>query len=79
MAGADKIFATHLLLAIAGSSGSVGLGYLKSMGLDHSALSAYMKKNGLLAAKSVDAEENAAAAHPMSILRIISSPDKIAS
>lgn len=77
MAGADKIFATHLLLAIAGSSGSAGLGYLKSMGLDHSALAAYMKKNGLLAARSVDAEESAA--HPMSILRIISSPDKIAS
>ena len=62
MSGADKIFSTHLLLAIAASS-----------------LSDYMKKNGLLAAKSVDAEENAAASHPMSILRIISSPDKIAS
>ena len=79
MSGADKIFATHLMLAIAGSSGSAGLGYLKSMGLDHSALSAYMKQNGLLAAKSVDEEEKVAAAHPMSILRIISSPDKIVS
>ena len=79
MSGADKIFSTHLLLAIAGSSGSVGLGYLKSLGLDHAALSEYMKKNGLLAARSVDAEEREAAARPMSILRIISSPDKIAS
>ncbi|MBO4469607.1 MAG: hypothetical protein J5740_04395 [Bacteroidales bacterium] len=79
MSGADKIFATHLLLAIAGSSGSAGLGFLKSMGLNHSSLSAYMKQNGLLAAKSVDAEESEAAARPMSILRIISSPDKIAS
>lgn len=78
MSGADKIFSTHLMLAIAGSSGSIGLGYLKAMGLDHGSLSAYMKKNDLLAAKSVDAEENAAA-RPMSILRIISSPDKIAS
>ena len=79
MSGADKIFATHLLLAIAGSSGSAGLGFLKSMGLNHSSLSDYMKQNGLLAAKSVDAEESEAAARPMSILRIISSPDKIAS
>ena len=79
MSGADKIFSTHLLLAIAASSGSVGLGYLKSMGLNHSVLSDYLRKNGLLAAKSVDAEENSAASQPMSILRIISSPDKIAS
>lgn len=78
MAGADKIFATHLMLAIAGSSGSVGLGYLKAMGIDHSSLSAYMKGNGLLSARSVDDQENAAA-RGMSILRIISSPDKIAS
>lgn len=79
MSGADKIFSTHLLLAIAASSGSVGLGYLKSIGLNHSVLSDYLRKNGLLAAKSVDAEENSAASQPMSILRIISSPDKIAS
>ena len=78
MAGADKIFATHLLLAIAGSSGSVGLGYLKSMGLDHSSLSAHMKRSGLLSARSGDSQESPAAGS-MSILRIISSPDKIAS
>ena len=78
MAGADKIFATHLLLAVAGSSGSAGLGYLKALGLDHSVLSAYMKKNDLLAAKNVDSEEGLEA-HSMNILRIINSPDKLAS
>lgn len=79
MAGADKIFATHLLLAIAGSSGSISLGYLKAMGIDHAALSAYMKQNDLLRARKVEPENEAGPQHPVSILRIIGSPDKLVS
>ena len=79
MAGADKIFSTHLLLAVAGSSGSISLGYLKAMGIDHAALSAYMKKNDLLRARKVEPESGAGAQHPVSILRIIGSPDKLVS
>lgn len=79
MAGADKIFSSHLLLAIAGSSGSISLGYLKAMGLSHAALSDYMKKNDLLRARKLEPESEAAPRHPVSILRIIDSPDKIVS
>lgn len=78
IAGADRIFATHLLLAIAGSSGSTGLQYLKTLGVDHAALSSYMKKNDLLRARRIDPSEEVPQ-HPLSILRIISSPDKITS
>ena len=78
IAASDRIIATHLLLAISSSSGSASLKYLKSLGIDHSSISAYAKKAGLLCAKKVDVNE-AGQNHPVSILKIISSPDRIAS
>ena len=71
IASSDSIIATHLLLAISSSSGSASLKYLKSLGIDHSVLMSYLKKENLLCAKKVD--------YTVSILKIISSPDKIAS
>lgn len=79
MASSDRIIAIHLLLAIANSSGSASLQYLKSFGIDHSKISAYAKANELVRAKKIDMADNSKAAHPISILKIISSPGKIAS
>ena len=78
IAASDRILATHLLLAISRSAGSASIKYLKSVGLDHSIISAYAKKAGLLCARKVDPDE-ACSGHPVSILKIISSPEKIAS
>ena len=78
IAASDRIIATHLLLAISSSSGSASIKYLKSLGIDHSSISAYAKKAGLLCAKKVDVNE-AGQNHPVSILKIISSPDRMAS
>ena len=78
IAASDRIIATHLLLAISSSSGSASIKYLKSLALDHSVISAYARKAGLLCAKKVDLS-GTGAGHPISILKIISSPEKIAS
>ncbi len=78
MAGADKIFPTHLLLAIMDTSSNVGVSLLKGQGVDRSKIAHYMKDNGLLSPHKVNADEGMPQ-RSVNILRIISSPDKIAS
>lgn len=74
----DKIIPVHLLLAICACAGSRSLEYLKTHGVDHARIKAYLKERGLLQARLVKkaGEEKSS---PVSILKIISSPGKIAS
>ncbi len=78
MALSEKIIPVHLLLAICASAGSKSLEYLKEHGLDHSKVKSYLKENNLLKARVIKKTEEGKTS-PVNILRIISSPEKIAS
>lgn len=78
IAGADAIFSTHLLLAVTNTATSHATSLLRNLGIDHASLSSHMKANGLLKASKVETKSNTPP-HQVSILSIISSPDKIAS
>lgn len=78
IAASERVLPVHLLLAICASSESHSLSYLKGRGLDHAAIKAYLKEKGTLKATVVK-KDGAAQSSPVSILKIISSPDKIAS
>lgn len=78
MAGADAIFSTHLLLAVTNTSTSHATSLLRNLGIDHASLYSHMKESGLLKAGKVNPEPGDRS-HQVSILSIISSPDKIAS
>ncbi len=78
IAQSEKIIPVHLLLAICASAGSKSLEYLKERGLDHSVIKSFLKENGLLKARITNKTEEKNSS-PVNILRIISSPEKIAS
>ncbi len=78
IAQSDKILPVHLLLAICACAGSRSLEYLKSHGVDHASIKTYLKDRNLLQAKLVKTDEDGKRT-PVSILKIISSSNKIAS
>lgn len=79
IAESAKIIPVHLLLAISASASSASLSYLKAVGLDHSRIRAYLKENDLLKARIVKIKGSPEKNHPLNILTIMSSPDKICS
>lgn len=80
MAGAADIRSGHLLLAISSSAGSAAQIYLNSVGATHAAISERMKADGTLVSKVIDPEKTKeAGAKTVSILKILSTPDKICS
>lgn len=79
IAASDMIIPTHLLLAITNSAGSAGLAYLKAIGIDHSTLRRKMTDEDLLRARKVSINNKQGQEQTVSILKIISSPDKITS
>lgn len=76
ISGADRIVPAHLLLAVAASSGCQSVVYLKEHGIDHAALNACMKEHDMLSVKIIKTGQSSAN-HPVSILTIISSPNKL--
>lgn len=76
IAGADRIVPAHLLLAVSASSGCKSVTYLKEHGIDHATLNAHMKNHGMLSVKIIKTGQSSAN-HPVSILTLITSPNKL--
>lgn len=77
MSQAAMIFPAHLLLAIMDTTGSITASLLREKGITRSSLLDYFRAAGLLSPQKVDPEKGRPGG--ANILRIISSPGKIAS